>query len=79
MAGRGSVWSDPELRALVVEHTVPCADEVWRLQRGDDGECRFFRAMADAGHYGKGGGTRQGIYLASPSGRLLSSINSLGT
>ena len=29
------------------------------------------------GHYRKTGGTRQGIYVCSPSGKLLSSVNSL--
>ena len=33
--------------------------------------------MADKGHYRRAGGTRQGIYVCSPSGILLSSINSL--
>ena len=33
--------------------------------------------MADKGHYRRTGGTRQGIYVCSPSGILLSSINSL--
>ena len=33
--------------------------------------------MADRGHYRSKGQTRQGIYVCSPSGKLLSSINSL--
>lgn len=33
--------------------------------------------MADKGHYQGEGQTRQGIYVCSPSGKLLSSINSL--
>ncbi|MCH8969192.1 MAG: hypothetical protein IIA66_08760, partial [Planctomycetes bacterium] len=56
---------------------MPAADEVWRLQRGTDRECRFFQAMADKGHYGGGQGTRQGIYVCSSSGDFLASINSL--
>ncbi len=76
MAGRELVWSDPAVRALV-RRTVPCADEVWKLQRGDDGESLAFQSMADGGHYSGKGGTRQGIYLATPGGRLLASINSL--
>ncbi len=56
---------------------MPAADEVWRLQRGTDRECRFFQSMADKGHYGGGQGTRQGIYACSFSGDFLSSINSL--
>jgi hypothetical protein len=76
VAGRASVWSDERVieRAGVF---VAAADETWRLQRGSDPECRHFQAMADQGHYGGGGGTRQGIYLCAPSGKLLASINSL--
>lgn len=50
---------------------------MWRLQRSNDLDARFFQKMADEGHYQKAGGTRQGIYVCSPSGKLLSSINSL--
>ena len=56
---------------------VACADEVFRLQRGSGGECRHFQQMADQGHYGNGGGTRQGIYVFAPSGKLLASANTL--
>lgn len=56
---------------------VPATDEVWRLQRGDDPECLFFQDMANNGHYGKmPGHSRQGIYVFSPSGKFLASINS---
>jgi hypothetical protein len=56
---------------------VPAADEVFRLQQGDDPECVFFQEMADHGHYGnRPGTTRQGIYVCSPSGKFLASINS---
>jgi len=37
----------------------------------------MFQQMADKGHYRKIGGSRQGIYICSPSGILLNSINSL--
>jgi hypothetical protein len=33
--------------------------------------------MANKGHYRGEGQTRQGIYVCSPGGKLLSSINSL--
>ncbi|TWT40296.1 hypothetical protein RAS1_40040 [Phycisphaerae bacterium RAS1] len=56
---------------------VAATDEVWRLQTGSGAECRFFQAMADRGHYRAAGGTRQGIYICTPGGRLLASINSL--
>jgi hypothetical protein len=53
------------------------ADEVWRLQRGEDEESRFFQSFADRGHYRAEGGSRQGIYAVTPGGRLLASANEL--
>ncbi len=61
----------------LADNFVPAADEVWRLQRGTDRESRLFRQMADKGHYGGGQGTRQGIYVCTPSGDFMVSINSL--
>lgn len=56
---------------------VPSTDEVSRLQRGSDPECVFFQQMAEHGHYGgRPGSTRQGIYVCSPSGKFLASVNS---
>jgi hypothetical protein len=56
---------------------VPATDEVWRLQNGTDPESVFFQEMADHGHYGgQPGHSRQGIYVCSPSGKFLASINS---
>lgn len=56
---------------------VATTDEVWRLQRGSDPECVFFQQMAEHGHYGgRPGTTRQGIYVCSPSGKFLASVNS---
>ena len=57
---------------------VPVADEVGRLQRGKDPECRFFQSFAEEGHYGgrtEPSNTRQGIYAVAPSGKFLASIN----
>ena len=50
---------------------------MWRLQRVQDEDAFVFQEMANKGHYRRVGGTRQGIYVCSPSGMLLSSINSL--
>jgi hypothetical protein len=61
----------------LTEKFVPATDEVWRLQQGSDPECLFFQEMADHGHYGgRPGQSRQGIYVCSPSGKFLASINS---
>lgn len=76
MTGRRSVWSDTRIIKLTKQF-VPAADEVYRLQQGDDPECVFFQEMADHGHYGNRiGGTRQGIYVCTANGKFLASINS---
>ncbi len=56
---------------------IPATDEVWRLQGSDEEDASMFQKMANEGHYKKLGGTRQGIYVCSPSGALLTSVNSL--
>ncbi len=75
MAGRRSVWSDARVVALA-EEFVPAADEVWRLQRGTDADCRFFQRMVNGGELVTDGDSRQGIWVCAASGRLLASINS---
>lgn len=78
MAARRSVWSDSKVIELASEF-IPVADEVGRLQRADDAECRWFRKVAEQGHFAgrtEPTGTRQGIYAVAPSGALLASINS---
>lgn len=67
------MWSDPRLVAIA-KRCIPVADEVYRLQTGEDAECRFFQAMIGQK---RPGGSRQGIYLATPGGRLLARLNSL--
>ena len=76
MAGRRLVWSDPRIIDIAKEF-IPTTDEVWRLQRVQDKDAFVFQEMANKGHYRRVGGTRQGIYVCSPSGVLLNSINSL--
>ena len=60
---------------------------MWRLQGGrdhnryrdsggEDSECLSFQRMAAKGHYGPGAGTKQGIYVCTPAGEFLASINS---
>jgi hypothetical protein len=71
----------------MTDNFVLATDEVWRLQGGmdgrkyraaggDDPECLCFQKMAGSGHYGAGGGTKQGIYVCTPGGKFLASINS---
>lgn len=75
MAGRRSVFSDPRVIDLAASF-VPAADEVWRLQRGADADCRFFQRAINGGELITDKGTRQGIYVFAPSGKLLARINS---
>jgi hypothetical protein len=51
------------------------ADEVWRLQRDDDPECRWFRT-AVRGDTEPVRGSMQGTYVITPQGHLLGRINS---
>lgn len=57
------------VRAL--EDYVCAADEVWRLQRGSDADCVFFQRAMNGGERITDGGTRQGTWIFSPSGKLL--------
>ena len=71
-----SVWTDPRI-IEVSKNFIPAADEVWRLQRSTEPDAILFQNIANQGHYQHKGGTRQGIYVCSADGTLLSSINSL--
>ena len=77
MIARRSVWSDPIVQELLASF-VTVADEVGRLQRGKDAECRTFQGFCESGHYGgrtEPTDTRQGIYVVTPRGKFLASIN----
>ncbi|HSI74175.1 MAG TPA: hypothetical protein VK934_13445 [Fimbriimonas sp.] len=54
------------------------ADEVGRLQRGSDPECRLAQKVFEQGHYAgrtTPSDTRQGTYALTPTGILLGSMN----
>ena len=62
----------------MLKEFIPAADEVARLQRGNDPECKLFQSFSEKGHYGgrtQPSSTRQGTYAVAPSGELLASIN----
>ena len=61
----------------ISKNFIPATDEVWRLQGVVDKDASIFQEMANKGHYRKTGGSRQGIYVCSPNGSLLASVNSL--
>ncbi|HSU69599.1 MAG TPA: hypothetical protein VLJ39_22130, partial [Tepidisphaeraceae bacterium] len=76
MAGRALAFSDPEIVRLAKEQLVPVACDDWYQRRRNDAEGKFFRGVADQGpQKGLDGATRQGIYLLTADGRLLSFRN----
>jgi len=54
---------------------VCAADEVWRLQRGSEADCVLFQRMINGGERITDRGSRQGMWLCAPSGKLLANIN----
>ena len=60
------------MQKLLRENFVVVAADDWYQRRQDDEVGRFFRSVADQGpRKGAGGGTRQGRYAFSASGKLL--------
>lgn len=62
-----------------MQRFVPCADEVTHLQRAKTAAAKLFQSFCEEGHYaGRNtpSSTRQGIYVVTPSGKLLGSWNS---
>ncbi len=47
------------------------------MQRSQDPDALIFQDLANQGHYRGEGTTRQGIYVCSSSGKMMSSVNSL--
>jgi hypothetical protein len=72
---RAVVWSNKQVQAEA-EKFIPVAVEVSQLIAAQNEFGDMFRKIAEEGHYGKvSGGTRQGTYMLTPAGRLLSSGN----
>jgi hypothetical protein len=71
------VWRDERVLEQL-QHFVPCADEVWRLQNLDEPDCKHFQSFCDDLRRLNAHGdtvTRQGTYCVTPSGVLLGSAN----
>ena len=78
MASRALAFADPDVIRLAAEAFVPVAENCTPLQRQDDAKGRFFRLVAEQGHYGGRtvpSATRQGQYAFTADGHLLASIN----
>ena len=57
------------MRELVSKHFIPAADEVDRLQRGNDFAGKFFRGIAQRSFARLR--TTQGTYIVTPAGVLI--------
>ena len=71
-----SAFADPEIIKMAAEEFVPvCADD-WYQRRRQDAEGEFFRKVANQGpKKGENGNTRQGVYVLTADGELLSYKN----
>ena len=73
IAGRVSAFSDREIIRMATEDFVPVTADDWYQRRRQDAEGEFFRKVANQGpRKGEGGATRQGIYVLTADGELLS-------
>lgn len=72
MVGRESTFANPDAIKLINEHFIPVAADDWYQRRRDDAVGKFFVGVANQGpRKGEGGGTRQGVYCFTASGKLL--------
>ncbi len=65
-----SSFSDPEIAAALKTKFVPATGDDWYSRRRQDAAGEFFRSVAAQGPR-KGGGTKQGHYILTASGKLL--------
>lgn len=78
MADRLLVFPNPEIQKLLSEKFIPVAADDWYQRRRQDAEGEFFRAVANQGPRRTPGGTRQGHYILTASGKLLGYNNNRG-
>jgi hypothetical protein len=71
-----SAFADKEVIRMAQEDFVSVTADDWYQRRRQDPEGEFFRKMASQGpRTGEGGATRQGIYVLTADGELLSFKN----
>jgi hypothetical protein len=75
VTGRALVFSDPEIVKLATKEFVAVTGDDWYRRRQDDAEGEFFRKIADQSSR-KNSVTKQGIYVLTAEGKLLSYRNS---
>jgi hypothetical protein len=74
-----SAFADPVILELATKQFVAVCTDDWYTRRRQDAEGEFFRKTASQGpRKGEGGATRQGIYVFTAAGELLSFSNNGG-
>jgi hypothetical protein len=74
-----SAFADPEIIELATKKMVPVCTDDWYTRRRQDREGEFFRSVASQGpRKGENGNTRQGIYVFTAAGDLVSFSNNGG-
>ena len=75
MTGRALVFSNPEIVRRLTRSFIPYAGDKWYLQRQEDEDGAYFRKVAGQRYGGEipEGVSAQGLYVATPDGRLLRS------
>jgi len=79
VTGRASVFSNQRIIDLLNESFVPVAIDINHLMHQEDSEGKFFRHIAEQGHFAgktKPAATRQGLYITGVDGDLVDSLNS---
>lgn len=73
--GRELIFSRPEIIQILNEKFIPYAGDQWYLHRQKDEDGLYFWKVAQQGHNRNlpEDSTRQGIYVATPTGGLLAS------
>ena len=78
MLDRASTFADPEIVQLLQTRFVPVAIDQAYQRRQKDTEGEFYRKIAGQGPRDNFNGTTQGLYIATPGGKLLSYNNNRG-
>lgn len=78
MLDRESTFSDPEIVELLKTKFIPVAIDQAYQRRQKDAEGEYYRKIAGQGPRNNFQGTTQGLYIASPEGKLLVYNNNRG-
>ena len=79
MIDRASKFADPEIVKMLQTRFVPVAIDQAYQRRQQDAEGRFYRKIAGQGPRNNFKATTQGIYIATPAGKLIAFNNNHGS